>query len=466
MSSSSGGCPPGGSDSGDPPMDISALPSSAPKGKKWQCKHCGFEIPNMLLHIELQNCLVCGRDQSLEVSVVHDVLPVCTNPKCKEQALTSCASFCHKCMAPVLKLPDTLVNTSTSETIDVSVREVEECKIPSEETVRATREESISHVADLKSADPDSEEHKVPSEEHKVPSEETGRATREESINHVADLKDADPDSPLPVPVSSPFPDLMNCVSDIPESGSDDQADQVAKKRSRDDEMEAHSPLLKKVSFEDESKSNEQHLAYLTLSRKIFISTESSDHTGVQTTSLADPQTNKKLTSDPSAQPSVSSTSTAPPHVNGQSRASATLPEAKHIQPEGCTTSSKQNSELELQKMERQSLVSNAGADTRKNGVPHHKPDLGQPQPNKNTKDKGNAKEKMFRRSTRSHTAGLNPCPGVHKSKEQCVTVTFNVIVPVKYWDYDKDNSRVSLHFGHPQLGEWKCDIGEFSIQR
>ena len=52
---------------------------------------------------------------------------------------------------------------------------------------------------------------------------------------------------------------------------------------------------------------------------------------------------------------------------------------------------------------------------------------------------------------------------GIHDSNEHSVTITFNVIVPLNYWVWEK-NSTIHLHFGHEKLGKWKTDIGDFNI--
>lgn len=62
------------------------------------------------------------------------------------------------------------------------------------------------------------------------------------------------------------------------------------------------------------------------------------------------------------------------------------------------------------------------------------------------------------RRSTDS-LVGLNP------THEHFVAVTFNVILPVKYWLWDETFS-LSLRFGHSKLGNWKKDVGEFTVHK
>ena len=55
---------------------------------------------------------------------------------------------------------------------------------------------------------------------------------------------------------------------------------------------------------------------------------------------------------------------------------------------------------------------------------------------------------------------------GIHSSIKNSMAITFNVIIPLELWDLKKSGSRVCLRFGHTMLGNWECDIGDFSILR
>jgi hypothetical protein len=54
------------------------------------------------------------------------------------------------------------------------------------------------------------------------------------------------------------------------------------------------------------------------------------------------------------------------------------------------------------------------------------------------------------------------------RDQDRCVTISFNIIIPVQHWLWEKgdEKCRVALQFGHPKLGNWKEDIGEFKLHR
>ena len=56
--------------------------------------------------------------------------------------------------------------------------------------------------------------------------------------------------------------------------------------------------------------------------------------------------------------------------------------------------------------------------------------------------------------------------PGIHNSDEHAVAVTFNVIIPVEFWMWDKSDCSVCLRFGDRCLGYWEHDVGAFEIIR
>ena len=48
----------------------------------------------------------------------------------------------------------------------------------------------------------------------------------------------------------------------------------------------------------------------------------------------------------------------------------------------------------------------------------------------------------------------LNPPP------ETEMTLQFNVIVPLTVWEWDKEQSKIFMRFGHIEFGDWKSDLG------
>jgi hypothetical protein len=68
----------------------------------------------------------------------------------------------------------------------------------------------------------------------------------------------------------------------------------------------------------------------------------------------------------------------------------------------------------------------------------------------------------------RSQTADLQvDTTGFHPPAEKSLEVTFHVLVPKNVWNWDNTcKSHMHMQFGHPKLGEWKEDVGEFIIKR
>ena len=48
----------------------------------------------------------------------------------------------------------------------------------------------------------------------------------------------------------------------------------------------------------------------------------------------------------------------------------------------------------------------------------------------------------------------LNPPP------ETAMTLQFNVIVPLRVWEWEKGRSKIFMRFGHSEFGDWKLDLG------
>ena len=45
------------------------------------------------------------------------------------------------------------------------------------------------------------------------------------------------------------------------------------------------------------------------------------------------------------------------------------------------------------------------------------------------------------------------------------VKLVFHAIVPLPYWEWD-NKSRIYIRFGHPKLGDWDYNCGEFEVVR
>lgn len=58
-----------------------------------------------------------------------------------------------------------------------------------------------------------------------------------------------------------------------------------------------------------------------------------------------------------------------------------------------------------------------------------------------------------------------SPTTGILSNCDHAVAVTFHVIVPLDYWQWDQ-SSHIYLRFGHTKLGSWKHDIGNFEIHK
>ena len=53
-----------------------------------------------------------------------------------------------------------------------------------------------------------------------------------------------------------------------------------------------------------------------------------------------------------------------------------------------------------------------------------------------------------------NHLKILNPPP------EAAMTLQFNVIVPLRVWEWEKGRSKIFMRFGHSEFGDWKLDLG------
>ena len=65
----------------------------------------------------------------------------------------------------------------------------------------------------------------------------------------------------------------------------------------------------------------------------------------------------------------------------------------------------------------------------------------------------------------RSQTAKLFDVTGFHPPEERTLEVTFHVLLPKEAWNWSQSSS-MHMQFGHPKLGQWKQDIGSFTIKR
>ena len=54
---------------------------------------------------------------------------------------------------------------------------------------------------------------------------------------------------------------------------------------------------------------------------------------------------------------------------------------------------------------------------------------------------------------------------GIRSSDENAVAITFNVILPRKFWPWDKD-CKLALRFGNKKLGLWEENVGTFEKHR
>lgn len=54
---------------------------------------------------------------------------------------------------------------------------------------------------------------------------------------------------------------------------------------------------------------------------------------------------------------------------------------------------------------------------------------------------------------------------GFHPPPEKSLEVTFHVLLPTEVWNWGK-KSHIHMRFGHPRLGEWIEDVGEFILKR
>ena len=50
---------------------------------------------------------------------------------------------------------------------------------------------------------------------------------------------------------------------------------------------------------------------------------------------------------------------------------------------------------------------------------------------------------------------------GLHPSPDKTLAIIFHVLLPTAAWNWGK-NSTMHVRFGHPKLGGWKRDVGEF----
>ena len=51
--------------------------------------------------------------------------------------------------------------------------------------------------------------------------------------------------------------------------------------------------------------------------------------------------------------------------------------------------------------------------------------------------------------------------PGFNPPPEKCLAVTFYVLVPTEMWEWS-EGSRIHLLFGHSEMGNWECPVGDF----
>jgi hypothetical protein len=48
---------------------------------------------------------------------------------------------------------------------------------------------------------------------------------------------------------------------------------------------------------------------------------------------------------------------------------------------------------------------------------------------------------------------------------EMSMKLVFHAIIPLQFWGWD-DNSSIYMRFGHPKLGDWVVDCGQFEVGR
>ena len=54
---------------------------------------------------------------------------------------------------------------------------------------------------------------------------------------------------------------------------------------------------------------------------------------------------------------------------------------------------------------------------------------------------------------------------GLSQPAEKSKVVVFHAILPTALWEWDSE-SEVYIRFGHPNLGEWRCDCGPMTLER
>ena len=56
---------------------------------------------------------------------------------------------------------------------------------------------------------------------------------------------------------------------------------------------------------------------------------------------------------------------------------------------------------------------------------------------------------------------------GIRPSNENAIAITFNVILPWKFWLWDMHKDcKLALRFGHKKLGYWVENVGTFEEHR
>ena len=48
---------------------------------------------------------------------------------------------------------------------------------------------------------------------------------------------------------------------------------------------------------------------------------------------------------------------------------------------------------------------------------------------------------------------------------EMSMKLVFHAIIPLQFWDWDEKSS-IFMRFGHPKLGDWVADCGQFEVGR
>ena len=54
---------------------------------------------------------------------------------------------------------------------------------------------------------------------------------------------------------------------------------------------------------------------------------------------------------------------------------------------------------------------------------------------------------------------------GLSQPLQESKVVVFHAILPTALWDWDSE-SEVYIRFGHPNLGDWRCDCGPMTLEK